>query len=62
MKGLNLIMQQLNLNLMVYGNPERERLTEETDEFGYTFEEFKQRYNIPVKEYLDMDKLERGRK
>ena len=43
-------------------NPEKERLTEETDEFGYTFEEFKQRYNIPIKEYLDMDKLERGRK
>ena len=45
-----------------YADPERERLTEETDEFGYTFEEFKQRYNIPVKEYLDMNKLERGRK
>ena len=45
-----------------YADPERERLTEETDEFAYTFEEFKQRYNIPVKEYLDMNKLERGRK
>lgn len=44
-----------------YADPERERLTKQIDEFGYTLEEFSRLYSIPIKEYIEQNKRERGR-
>ena len=44
-----------------YADPERQRKSEEIDKFGYTLEEFKKIYNIPIKEQIDNLENARGR-
>lgn len=44
-----------------YADPERQRKSEEIDKFGYTLEEFKEIYNIPIKEQIDNLENARGR-
>ena len=44
-----------------YVDPERQRKSEEIDKFGYTLEEFKEIYNIPIKEQIDNLENARGR-
>lgn len=44
-------------NRWLYADPERERLTKEIDIFAIPFDEFKNSYFLPIKEYIDNDEI-----